>query len=122
MKTSALLAKVVEQDAAAIPAPIALRMATMGGAIALGLAENIGSIESGKWADLTCVDLQHVRTQPLYDPLSQLVYASSSQQVSDVWIAGRHVVEGGKLTLIDLDEILNRSNEWQQRISVHPGA
>jgi 5-methylthioadenosine/S-adenosylhomocysteine deaminase len=122
MKTAALLAKAVEQDAAALPAPVALRMATLGGAIALGLADSIGSIESGKWADLTCIDLQHVRSQPLYDPLSQLVYASSSQQVSDVWIAGRHVVEGSKLTLVDINEILNRSNEWQKRISLQPGA
>jgi 5-methylthioadenosine/S-adenosylhomocysteine deaminase len=122
MKTAALLAKAVEQDAAALPAPVALRMATLGGAIALGLADRIGSIESGKWADLTCIDLQHVRSQPLYDPLSQLVYASSSQQVSDVWIAGRHVVEGSKLTLVDINEILNRSNEWQKRISLQPGA
>ncbi|MEQ9561534.1 MAG: TRZ/ATZ family hydrolase [Woeseiaceae bacterium] len=122
MKIAALLAKAVEQDPAAIPAPVALRMATLGGAVALGMSDRIGSIEVGKWADLACIDLQHVRSQPLYDPLSQLVYAASSNQVSDVWIAGRHVVEGGKLTLVDVHEILNRSNEWQQRISLSPGA
>ncbi|MDH4049147.1 MAG: TRZ/ATZ family hydrolase [Gammaproteobacteria bacterium] len=121
MKTAALLAKVSESDARTLPAAAALRMATLGGATALGLAEATGSIENGKWADLTCIDMQHFRTQPIYDAISQLVYSASSRQVSDVWIAGRHLVENGTLTQIDGDEILRRTNEWQQRIASHAG-
>jgi 5-methylthioadenosine/S-adenosylhomocysteine deaminase len=117
MKTAALLAKVSAGDAAAVPAAAALRLATMGGATALGLAECIGSITKGKWADLTCVDLQNFRSLPIYDPLSQLVYAVGTQQVRDVWVAGRHLVENGKLTQIDAEEILCRTHEWQQRIA-----
>ncbi|MCI0517636.1 MAG: TRZ/ATZ family hydrolase, partial [Woeseiaceae bacterium] len=77
MKTAALLAKAIAQDAAVVPAASALRMATLGGAVALGLSDSTGTIETGKWADLTCIDMQQLRSLPLYDPLSQLVYATS---------------------------------------------
>ena len=117
MKTAALLAKAIAQDATVVPAALALRMATMGGATALGLADKVGSIEKGKWADLTCVDLQHFRSLPLYDPLSQLVYATGSHQVSDVWVAGRHLVENAELTQVDRNEVLARTSEWQRRIA-----
>lgn len=122
MKTAALLSKAVRCDAAALPAATALRMATLGGAIALGLSDTIGSIEPGKWADLSCVDLQHFRSLPVYDPVSQLVYAVNSRQVSDVWIAGRHMVDDGSLTQVDASEILNRTQEWQVRIAADAGA
>jgi 5-methylthioadenosine/S-adenosylhomocysteine deaminase len=117
MKSAALLAKATESDARALPAATALRMATLNGAMALGLADITGSIEKGKWADLTCVNLQRFRTLPVYDPLSQLVYAAGSGQTTDVWVAGRHLVENGELTQIDSDEILRRTHEWQQRIA-----
>jgi 5-methylthioadenosine/S-adenosylhomocysteine deaminase len=65
--------------------------------------------------------MQHFRSLPLYDPLSQLVYASSSQQVSDVWVAGRHLVENGQLTQVDRNELLGRTAEWQRRIAASSG-
>lgn len=117
MRTAALLAKAVAGDASALPAAAALRMATIEGAKALGLDNRIGSIEVGKAADLTCVDMRSFNSQPLYDPLSQLVYAAQARQVSDVWIGGRHQVENGLLTRIDRDELLHRTGEWQQRIA-----
>jgi 5-methylthioadenosine/S-adenosylhomocysteine deaminase len=117
MRTAALLAKAKAQDATAIPAAQALRMATLDGAEALGLADSIGSIEAGKWADLTCIDVRHVNSQPLYDPISQLVYTVQPQQVSDVWVAGKHQVDNGTLTHIDVDELLQRTAEWQHRIA-----
>ncbi len=117
MRTAALLGKVRADDAAAIPASTALRMATLNGAVALGLADDIGSIENGKWADLACVDLSPLNTQPVYDPLAQLVYSCNREQVSDVWVAGRHQVENGAITHADETEILQRSAEWQQRIA-----
>jgi len=116
MRTAALLAKARANDAAALPAADALRMATMNGAIALGLADSIGSIEPGKWADLTCIDLRHINSQPVYDPLSQIVYTADANQVSDVWVAGRHQLEDGKLTRIDETELLQRAAEWQNRL------
>jgi len=91
-------------------------MATLNGAIALGLADSIGSIEPGKWADLTCIDLRHINSQPVYDPVSQVVYTADANQVSDVWVAGRHQVEDGNLTRIDENELLQRASEWRSRL------
>jgi 5-methylthioadenosine/S-adenosylhomocysteine deaminase len=117
MRMAALLAKVVAADAAALSAGEALRMATIDGAAALGLADSTGSIEAGKWADLTCISLQAINSQPVYDPLAQLVYTSHPDQVSDVWVAGRHHVANGRLTQINEMDLLQRSSEWQHRIS-----
>ena len=117
MRLAALLAKVSAGDGAAIPAHQALRMATLDAARALRRDHEIGSIEAGKWADLTCIDMQRFNTQPLYDPVSQLVYATRADQVSDVWVAGRHLLERGELTTIDSDSLFRRSNEWRRRIA-----
>lgn len=120
MQVAALLAKACSNDAAAISAPEALRMATLDAATTIGLGDQVGSIEAGKWADLCCVDLSQPHSQPVYDPVSQLVYAARASQVSDVWVAGRHQVDGGALTHIDADAILTRSNRWRDRIAAHP--
>ena len=116
MRTAALLAKAVSENAAALPAAAALRMATIDGARVLGLGDAIGSIEPGKWADLACIDLRSLNSQPVYDPLSQVVYTARSSQVTDAWIAGRHLLDRGRLTQLDEDELLGRSGEWQRRI------
>lgn len=117
MRTAALLAKAVAGDAAAVDANTAIRMATLDGAEALGLADITGSLVPGKWADITCVNLDHVRSQPVYDPASQLVYTCATDQVSDVWVAGRHHVDDGRLIVADERDILSRSAEWQRRIA-----
>ncbi len=93
MRLAALLAKGVGRDPSLLPAPAALEAATLGGARALGLDRRIGSIEPGKEADLAAFDLGEVETQPVYDPLSQLVYSAGREHASDVWVAGRHVVK-----------------------------
>ncbi len=116
MRAAALVAKVQTDDASALPAATALRMATLEGARVLGMADRIGSIECGKMADLACVDLMHLNSQPVYDPISQLVYAVQASQVQDVWVAGRHLVEAGALVQIDQHDILRRTAEWRQRI------
>lgn len=116
MRTAALLGKARSGDASAVPASAALRMATLNGAIALGIDAAVGSVEVGKWADLACVDLEHINSQPVYDPATQLVYSCNKEQVSDVWVAGRHQVEAGSLSHVDEEEILQRSREWQRRI------
>ncbi len=115
MRMTALLAKTSAADAAAISAHDALQMATLNGAAALGIAHETGSIETGKWADLTCVDLNRLHSQPIYDPVSQLVYTAGVDQVSDVWIAGKHQLDNGKLAHIDIDNLSQRSNEWRDR-------
>jgi 5-methylthioadenosine/S-adenosylhomocysteine deaminase len=117
MRFAALLAKGTTSDATAISAGEALKMATLDGARALGLAHEIGSIETGKWADLTCVDLSSINSQPVYDPLSQLVYAARADQITDVWIAGKQQLDNGRLTQIDTENLLARSDEWRNRFA-----
>jgi len=117
LRTAALLAKGVAQDASALDAASALRMATLGGARALGFGELIGSIEPGKRADLICVDMDRVETQPLYHAISQLVYATGRQQVSDAWIAGQAKLRDGKPTGMDTDALCANAKQWRTRIA-----
>jgi 5-methylthioadenosine/S-adenosylhomocysteine deaminase len=117
MRTAALLAKAVYNDAAALPAHSVLRMATLNGARALGMGEETGSLLPGKWADLVAVDLDVLETQPLYDPVSQLVYAASRNQVSDVWVAGQHLLKNRALTQLEAQDLILRARHWQARIA-----
>jgi len=116
MRMAALLAKAVSGDASVIPAKTALRMATLNGARALGLETEIGSLEPGKWADITAIRLDAIETQPLFDPVSDLVYAASRHQVSDVWVGGRRLLRGRQLTTLDIDEIRQKAAEWRQKL------
>lgn len=116
LKTAAMLAKAVAGDAAAVPAAEALYMATMGGAKALRIDDQTGSIEAGKWADLQAVDLSQLAQQPLYDPVSQLVYTDSSRYTIHVWVAGKQVLTDGQLTTLDEDKLRYNAQQWQQRI------
>ena len=117
MRTAALLAKGASGDASAVDAHTALRMATLDGARALGIDDDTGSLLEGKWADIACIDLNRLRSQPAYDPASQLVYTCGSGQVTDVWVAGRRLVERGELTSASEEEIMQRSREWQRKIA-----
>jgi 5-methylthioadenosine/S-adenosylhomocysteine deaminase len=116
-QTAALLAKGVAGDAQVVDAFAAVEMLTINGARALGLDDRIGSIEPGKQADLCALDLGAPETQPLHHVISQVVYAASSRQVSDVWVAGRRVLETGRLTTIDLEDILQRADHWRLKLA-----
>ncbi|MBP6439435.1 MAG: amidohydrolase family protein, partial [Thermomonas sp.] len=116
-RTAAMLAKAVADDAAGFDAHEALRAATLGGAKAIGFDHLVGSIEPGKQADLACVDLSAIETQPLHNVVSQLVYASARQQVADVWIAGVHKLRQRVLVDIDLDGVLANARQWRERIA-----
>ncbi len=117
MRTAALLAKAVASDASAIPAATALRMATLNGAKALGIDSETGSLETGKTADITAIHLGGLESQPIYNPISQLVYATGRDRVSDVWVAGRHVVKEQVLTTLDEDSIHQKARQWGERIA-----
>ena len=116
-RTAAQLAKAVAGDAAAFSAASALRAATLGGARAMGLDHAIGSIEIGKQADLACVDLGQLETQPLHNVISQLVYATGRHQVSDVWIAGVAKLSQRQLSGFDVDALIANARQWRQRIA-----
>ena len=117
MRTAALLAKAVAEDAAAFDAASALRAATLGGARALGLDQQVGSIEAGKQADLAIVDMAALETQPLHHVASQLVYATGRHQVSDVWIAGKPKLQGRVLVDMDADALVANARQWRERIA-----
>jgi 5-methylthioadenosine/S-adenosylhomocysteine deaminase len=116
MQTAALLAKHVAADAAAVPAAAALAMATINGARALALDGEIGSLVAGKSADVICVDLGRLELQPLLDPLARLVYAASSRDVTDVWVAGEHIVTNSELPRLDRDAIAAAAAAWGRRL------
>jgi 5-methylthioadenosine/S-adenosylhomocysteine deaminase len=116
-RTAALLAKAVADDASALDAASALRAATLGGAKALGFDHLVGSIEPGKQADLTCIDMAQVETQPLYHVVSQLVYAVGRQQVTDTWIAGKHKLRDRVLLDMDAAALIANARQWRERVA-----
>jgi len=84
---------------------------------ALGLEAHIGSLVAGKLADIVAVDLGGLDSLPLYDALSQLVYASARSQVRAVWVGGRQVVADGHLTTLDETELKHHAMAWRTRIA-----
>lgn len=117
MRTAALLAKAYAGNAAAVSATQALEMATINGAKALGLEQQIGSLQIGKAADIVAIDLSEIETQPIFHPIAQIVYAATRHQVSDVWVAGKQLLKNRQLTQIDLAELKQRVANWQQKLS-----
>jgi 5-methylthioadenosine/S-adenosylhomocysteine deaminase len=100
-RLASLLAKGSTGDARAMPAVQTLECLTLHGARALGLDARIGSIEVGKEADLVAIDLQAPETQPVFDPISQVIYAAGREHVTDVWIAGNRVVQKRQIIVQD---------------------
>jgi 5-methylthioadenosine/S-adenosylhomocysteine deaminase len=96
----------------------ALAVATRGGAAVLGFDGVVGALEHGKWADLCCVDLGGLYTQPLRDPLAQLVFCGGRDLVTDVWVAGRPMLSGGELTRLDWPGVAARANSRYSRINL----
>lgn len=118
MRTAALLAKGIAGDPSAIPAHVALQMATINGARALGIDHITGSLEVGKAADMIAVHMDDVTCQPHYHVESQLVYATPASQVTDSWIDGKHVMRGRELTTLDIDDILTKARSWKAQIQL----
>ena len=116
MHTAALLAKGVSNDCICSDSHTTLRMATLNGAKALGLNKLIGSLKKGKQADVVAIDLNQIETIPLYEPLSQIIYAADRRQISDVWIAGKRLLENRELTTLKYEELLENSKLWGEKI------
>lgn len=114
--TAALIAKTVADDAAALSAHDALAMATIAGARALGRDHELGSLSTGKLADVIAIDLSDPYIQPVYDPASHLVYSNPGRQVSHSWIGGVPQVQEGRLTRIDVPDLMLRVRAWSDRI------
>ena len=116
MRSAAFVGKVSTRDPKATSAKDVLRMATINGAKALGVDHLCGSIEVGKSADFIACDFATIETQPLYNPISQLVYAGSREQVTDVWVAGRQLLKSRQLQTIDEKECISKAQEWRNKI------
>ena len=117
VRTAALLAKAVAGNATALDAHRALRMATLNGARALGLDEQTGSLELGKQADLVAFDLSGLSQQPLYDPVSQLIYTSNRSCVRHVWVGGKALLDDRRLTRLDEDKLIASARHWGEKIA-----
>ena len=117
LRSAALLAKAVANDAAALPAFDALEMATLGGARALGLDDRIGSLETGKLADIIAIDCSDIEWQPLYHPISQLVYGNTGSRVSHSWVGGKLLLENRQPTTVNLHDLRERIADWQRKIA-----
>jgi 5-methylthioadenosine/S-adenosylhomocysteine deaminase len=113
---AAKLQKVTMLDPQALPASAALEMATIAGARALGLEKEIGSLEAGKRADMIFVRLDRPNAVPLYDPVSQMVYALKAEDVRDVMVNGKPVVHDGKILTLDERAILAKAAEYGMKV------
>jgi 5-methylthioadenosine/S-adenosylhomocysteine deaminase len=116
MRTAALLAKAVGDDAQAMPAHAALRAATLSGAKALGLEKITGSIEPGKAADLIAVDFSAPELAPCYDVLSHLVYVAGRENVSHAWVGGRLLMREREMENPALQSLEGRWQLWQNAV------
>ena len=116
-RTAALLAKAVAQSASAVSAHQALRMATLNGARALGIDENTGSLEVGKLADITAFNFNDLSVQPVYDPVSQLIYAAGRNCVEHVWVGGKQLLHNRQLVRMDEQKIIAQAQYWAHKIA-----
>jgi 5-methylthioadenosine/S-adenosylhomocysteine deaminase len=116
MDLAAKLQKVTTMNPQALPATAALEMATIRGARALGLEKEIGSLEPGKRADLIMVRIDRPNAVPLYDAVSQMVYALKADDVRDVMVNGKPVVRDAKILTLNQPLILQKAAEYRDKI------
>jgi 5-methylthioadenosine/S-adenosylhomocysteine deaminase len=119
LRMAALLAKAQSGEPTALNAAQALEMATLSGARALGLEAQIGSLVVGKRADVIAIDLSALETTPLYEPISQIVYAAGREQVSHVWVNGRCLMRDRELQTLNQSQLIDQATWWQTQITRH---
>ncbi len=116
MSMAAKLHKFVSGNPAALPAETVFRMATIDGARALGLADDIGSLEAGKLADIVVLNVDRAGLTPLYEVYSHLVYAASGHDVETVFVHGAMVVDVGEVTTVDESAVIDQARRFIPRI------
>jgi 5-methylthioadenosine/S-adenosylhomocysteine deaminase len=117
MHTAALLGKAVAEDAAALSAQQVIEMATINGAIAMGIESDTGSLEIGKYADIIAIELDDIEHAPLHDILSHVVYTHNGHRISHSWVNGQLLMQDRQLTTVNTKEIASNAKEWQQRLA-----
>lgn len=108
---------ILTTPSASLTAYQSLYAGTMGGAKALGISDKVGSLEIGKQADVISIDLSGIESQPVYDPISQIIYSASRNQITNTWVAGKRLLNNRKLTSLNESVILKNTKEWQQKIN-----
>ena len=116
-RSASLLAKGYAADPCVLDAFQTLEMLTINAAKALGMEDRLGSVEAGKLADLCAIRLDTLQTTPMYDVVSHLIYAASSQQVSHLWVGGRMLMQDKQFLYMDTGDIIDRANFWAKKIS-----
>lgn len=121
LRTAALLAKAKDENPESVPAYTALEMATIRGAQALGLQDQIGSIEVGKQADLIAVKLDELNSLPCFDPVSHLAYVAGREQVTHTWVNGQlrfYKTEEGSAVFegVETEELRSIALQWQLKL------
>ncbi|MDY7025515.1 MAG: TRZ/ATZ family hydrolase [Pseudomonadota bacterium] len=114
--SASLLSKVSQGDSTASSAYETLKMLTINGAKALGQEQHLGSLETGKQADMIAVDLSSDYSQPVYHPVSTLIYSCQSSQISDSWVAGKRLLENGQCVNLNEQRIVKNTRAWRQKI------
>jgi 5-methylthioadenosine/S-adenosylhomocysteine deaminase len=116
MRLAAFLQKVSTLDPQVVPAATALRMATAGGAEAIGLGDQIGSLTPGRRADLIQVSLADPHFTPLYDVISHLVYVGHGQDVASTVVEGKVLMRDGKVLTLDTERVRAEANALAAKI------
>ena len=116
MRMASLLHKLQNTDPRAVSAATALEMATLGGARAMGLDKEIGSLEVGKRADVILVDVSGARQTPMYDPISHLVYVVRGDDVRTTIVNGRVLMRDRKVLSLNAPAILAEARQWAAKV------
>lgn len=116
IRTAAFIGKITANDPKAVSAENVLKMATINGAKALGIDHLTGTLTPGKSADFIAINLEQIETVPLYHPLSQIVYAASREQITDVWVKGKQLLKNRQLQTVDEKELINKAQSWRNKI------
>lgn len=116
MRSAAFLSKLSTRNPVSLNAEESITMATLNGAKALGIDKLTGSITVGKSADFAVIQLDELETLPLYHPHSQIVYAASRNQVTDVWVKGKQLLKNRKLTTLDEEALKAKAKAWRAKI------
>jgi 5-methylthioadenosine/S-adenosylhomocysteine deaminase len=114
-RTAALIAKGFSGDPKSLDAWQALELMTLNGARGLGMENELGTIETGKWADLCAIDLDAPATQPVHHAHSQVIYSAAASQVTDVWVAGKRLLHDGVITSPALQSVSETTRSWNER-------
>ncbi|MFT7388760.1 MAG: 5-methylthioadenosine/S-adenosylhomocysteine deaminase [Candidatus Endobugula sp.] len=117
MHTAALLGKAVAEDATALNAQQVIEMATINGAKAMGIDDDTGSLEVGKYADVIAIALDDIEHALQHDILSQIMYTHNGHRVSHSWVNGQLLMQNRELTTLNINDIANKSMAWQKRMT-----